>query len=426
LALLEPQRERIEQRGQSCARAACLRLCVERWNSRRLDFTVSLSALKSRLDRRGWAIVVVLAALVLVPAPLLPPEALVDAVEALLGRGRGAAYLVAVIGIHAVFYGALGVAASLAVERARSARHAWLQWLLVPLLVVALAVLIRSLKLGHVPMLENAVVPMGACAVGTLVGSSLRRHGWVSTLVATSVLALALVFLHWPGLAQGPRYRTEALLRRLVGARSTLPAGDARFGRLVQLAFAAPPDSKSVDPVEHNSTALIALGIVMGHERLARYEGLDPDGDLVREAIELREGTTLGGRADWPRHYFVSAALTVVESPFLSDMGGLLKEELDALGKGTGFSFADLAADRAGTRFAQAATASTSAALAMQERLRAEFATADYFPPVADLAENLTVEQFRRDYDGVGSARYRAMLAEIDARLNGCAALRVE
>jgi hypothetical protein len=224
----------------------------------------------------------------------------------------------------------------------------------------------------------------------------------------------------------GPRYRIDALLRRLVAAGSTLPEGEARFGRLVQLAFAPLPDSKSEEAVEHNASALLALGIVMGHERLARYEGLDPDGDLVRGAVALREGTTLSGRPDWPRHYCVSAALTVVESPFISDLGGLLKEELDALGKGTGFSFADLAADRAGTRFAQASTASTSAALAAQARLHAGFATADYFPPVADLAEDLTVEQFRRDYDGVGSARYRAVLADIESRLDGCAALRVE
>ena len=379
-----------------------------------------------RPDGRRWPVAVVLAALVLVPAPLLPPEAVVGAIDAVLGRGRGAAYLLAAIGLQTVFYAALGIVAAFAVGPARSAGHGGSRLLLLPLLVVGLAVIIRSLKLGHVPMLANACVPIAACALGTAVGLSLRQHGWRATVLATGVLVVALGLLRWPGLAPAPRYPAEALLRRLVAAGPDLPEGEARFGRLLQLAFARPPGSSPTDAVEHNATALLTLGIVMGHERLARYQGLDPRGDLVRAAVALREGTTLRGRPDWPRHYCVSAALTVAESPFVSDLGGLLKEELDALGKGSGFSFADLAADRAGTRFAQAATASERAALAVQARLRAGFVAEDYFPPVEDLAENLTVEAFRRDYDGVGSARYRAMLAEIESRLDGCAALRAD
>ena len=62
------------------------------------------------------------------------------------------------------------------------------------------------------------------------------------------------------------------------------------------------------------------------------------------------------GREDWARHYALSAALAVLEHPLVSDAAGLMKEELDALTHGSGFSFGDLAADRAGVRFADAAT----------------------------------------------------------------------
>ena len=41
----------------------------------------------------------------------------------------------------------------------------------------------------------------------------------------------------------------------------------------------------------------------------------------------------------------------------------------------------------------------------------------------ADLPENLTVEQFRRDYGGVGRRHYRQTVNEIETRLNVCAAL---
>ena len=59
----------------------------------------------------------------------------------------------------------------------------------------------------------------------------------------------------------------------------------------------------------------------------------------------------------------------------------------------------------------------------MQARLQRGFAVADFFPPAADLPENLSVERFRRDYGGVGSPRYRQLTAEIEARLDACPGL---
>jgi hypothetical protein len=137
----------------------------------------------------------------------------------------------------------------------------------------------------------------------------------------------------------------------------------------------------------------------------------------------LREGTTLAGRADWTQHYTLSAALAVLENPLVSDAGGLMKEQLDALTQGTGFSFGDLAADRAGVRFAVGATGSEEAARALRVRLQRGFVLEDYFPPAADLPESLSVEQFRAAYGGVGTPRYRQVVAEIDARLDHCAGL---
>jgi hypothetical protein len=104
----------------------------------------------------------------------------------------------------------------------------------------------------------------------------------------------------------------------------------------------------------------------------------------VHRAIALRQGLTLRGREDWARHYALSAALAVLEHPLVSDAGGLMIEQLDALTGGSGFSFGDLAADRAGVRFAVAATRSEAAAKSMQARLQSGFAVDDFFPPVAD------------------------------------------
>jgi hypothetical protein len=143
---------------------------------------------------------------------------------------------------------------------------------------------------------------------------------------------------------------------------------------------------------------------------------------LFRAAL-LREGTTLRERADWPRHFWVSAALAILENPFLSDAGGLMKEQLDALTNDSGFSFGDIAADRAGVRFANAATNSEEDATAMQDLLQKEFIVSDFFPPVAGLPENLTVSQFRSEYGAVGSQLYRQKIIEIESRLDNCVAL---
>ncbi|MGH9867415.1 MAG: hypothetical protein ACREAA_04520 [Candidatus Polarisedimenticolia bacterium] len=365
----------------------------------------------------------VVLALLAVPAPLLPPQALAGAVQSTLGVGWKPAYLVTALALHAVLYGSLGMVAAFAVGPGTTRRARLLRLVAVPAALIALAVLIRSLKLGHVPMLSNALVPMTACALGAVMGLLFRQHGWRGLGVAAAILSVGLLWSFFPGTSQELNRGTEAHLRRLVAAGAGLPSGEERFGALLRAAVVPPSGPPPADPIEHNRAAILALGIAIGHERLARQAGLDRDSDLVRAAVALRPGTALREREDWARHFTLSAALAVTENPFLSDTGGLLKEELDALARGTGFSFGDLTADRAGVRFARAATASDRAALAMQSRLRDGFAADDFFPPAADLPENLTTEQFRSEYGGVGSKRYRRTVADIEARLDRCAGL---
>jgi len=370
------------------------------------------------------AATVVLVALMLVPAPLLPPLGLAGKLQAILGVGWKTAYLAAAIGLHVALYGSLGVVAAFAVEPGKSSRRHWLQLVIVPFVVVGVAVVIRSLKLGHVPMFANAVMPIAACILGVVLGLLFRQHGWRVTLLALAVLLVGLLWAYWPGVSSNLSRATDAQLRRLVESSTKLGVGDERFGTLLQTVFAPMPSASARrESVEHNRAAILALGIAIGHERLARFAGLDRGSELVRAATALRPGTTLRGREDWARHYCLSAALAVMETPFMSDTGGLIKEELDAVARGSGFSFGDLAADRAGVRFAQAATASESAAQAMQARLQAGYSADDLFPAAGDLPENLTIEQFRRDYGGVGSKRYRQTVGEIEARLDRCRGL---
>jgi hypothetical protein len=56
----------------------------------------------------------------------------------------------------------------------------------------------------------------------------------------------------------------------------------------------------------------------------------------------------LGGRQDLRLHFIVSLGIKVIADSGISFAAGEFKELLDALSGGSGFSFADLAADRAG------------------------------------------------------------------------------
>jgi hypothetical protein len=91
--------------------------------------------------------------------------------------------------------------------------------------------------------------------------------------------------------------------------------------------------------IEQNRSAILGWGIGLGDPPLARFVGLDLDSELVRRAVALSQGATIRGRKDWPRRYALSAALALLGHPLVSDAGGLMKEQIDALTQGTGFSF---------------------------------------------------------------------------------------
>jgi hypothetical protein len=328
------------------------------------------------------------------------------------------------VGSQSAFYGSLGVVATFALRPSPTLRGRLLQLALMPWVVVGMATIIRSVKAGHLPVWTNAVVPVVACLAGVGLGLGLRYRRWKETL-AVAVIVIGTTVWGLSGKPSSALSRATALhLRGLVAASPFPPAGDARFGLLLETAFAPPAGGAiSSGSVDHNRAAILALGIAVGDRGLARLVGLGEDTALVRQAVAAGAGATLRGRGDWAKHYTVSAALAVLEHPFVSDAAGLMKEQLDALTQGSGFSFGDLAADRAGVRFAAAATHSPAAAEAMQARLRGGFTVDDFFPPTADLPEDLTVEQFRRDYGSVGSPRYREMTAAIEARLDRCPGL---
>jgi hypothetical protein len=126
---------------------------------------------------------------------------------------------------------------------------------------------------------------------------------------------------------------------------------------------------------------------------------------------------TLSGRGDFPKHFIVSAALAAYAGEPLADAIGVYKEVADSRG-GSGFSFNDIAADRAGSRFGTLAAASPASARKLQDRLGAQVRESDIMPATYDLPEFMPEPEFLRRFGGVDAPAYRQMMAEIERRVD--------
>lgn len=194
------------------------------------------------------------------------------------------------------------------------------------------------------------------------------------------------------------------------GARETV-ALEQVLGALLRLAGERGGDARL-----ENRAAIVALAFFVNGKGLAAI--LPAARDWPR--VTPRQ-VTLGGRHDFAQHYSISAAIAASAGSPLADAVGLYKEIEDSKG-GSGFSFNDIAADRAGTRFGEAAVAAGSARR-VQARGAALSAT-DILPEVADLPEFMQAAEFQRRYGGVGGAEYRRMMATIEARVAQLPVLR--
>jgi hypothetical protein len=112
---------------------------------------------------------------------------------------------------------------------------------------------------------------------------------------------------------------------------------------LFQIAATRPADRV---PAE-NRAALLAVALYVNGEDPAR---VIPEGRDWRRPAWRR--LSLGGRRDHAQHFTISAAIAAAAGAPIAHVIGIYKEMDDAR-RGGGFSFSDLAADRAGTTFGQ-------------------------------------------------------------------------
>ena len=187
----------------------------------------------------------------------------------------------------------------------------------------------------------------------------------------------------------------------------------------VQVRRAFPANMAENATVESNRAAFIALAMFV----------VDPQvGDLADVTAAQVAACpvpvmpiTLHGRADWPKHWSLSAALAVGVGMHLSESMGEWKELADSLSKQssfqpgdpTGFSFVDLSADRSGSRIAKAAA---DGADPTNEARRLSIATEDRILPrvLTTQSDGMTNAGFVKHYGGIDDPRFARAVARID------------
>ena len=92
---------------------------------------------------------------------------------------------------------------------------------------------------------------------------------------------------------------------------------------------------------------------------------------------------------------------------------GLFKEIQDSRG-GSGFSFADLAADRAGTRFGELVAGGSPR---LRYALRSTLTDSELAPSLDGLPEPFSAADFEQRFGSGDNAAYRQVTTEIERRL---------
>lgn len=157
--------------------------------------------------------------------------------------------------------------------------------------------------------------------------------------------------------------------------------------------------SNAQTAIEENRSAIIAIN------------------DYVNALVNPPYAAFLYKRTDLAKHFMGAAALSVSINRLFANALGEVKELRDAQTGGSGFSFVDLAADKAGSRFGEVAVSSLQSARSLQALTAQIQNYSDFMPDPRDLPEHMNEEEFKRNFISMQSMPYLALVAQIDARI---------
>lgn len=280
--------------------------------------------------------------------------------------------------------------------------------------------LIESLKLGKLPVpafLANSLVNYGLTNSQTL----FDWHEFNKTVRNIRFEPRQLVITYqWrtdlparlSGILLSPQElsQIEFYQRRLAGLtqNSRTPIN---LTALIQPMFSAAKErSQNGEAIKENRATILVLAFYVNQKNLSKLISQSKTWSRPNwRTVKLKN------RDDLTKHYLVSALLAAYAGTPLADAVGLYKEIEDSKG-GSGFSFIDIAADRAGTLMGELAVADEQQARQIQSLL-ATVTESDIMPKTADLPEFIPEAEFMRRYGGTQGKAYLEMMAEIERRI---------
>lgn len=276
---------------------------------------------------------------------------------------------------------------------------------------------IAAAKIGALPV-PSALVELAINAGMRLAGYAqewqLARHAIRELRFEPARQRVVVSYVWQPALLE--RARSVAVdrdnLARLRSAQEMLAAmlDHQAPGSRVDLASVLGPllDVNGSDQRENRRAAIFVLAAYLSEKNIVALIPEAADWPRIRLTR-----LTLLGRGDSAQHFVISAALAAWAGEPMADAIGLYKELADAHG-GSGFSFADLAADRAGTRFGELLNRNDAR---LQTLLPDKLKDHDLAPRLNDLPEAISQREFRRRFGSTGSPAYQQLAAEIERRL---------
>ncbi|NOY43172.1 MAG: matrixin family metalloprotease [Planctomycetes bacterium] len=219
--------------------------------------------------------------------------------------------------------------------------------------------------------------------------------------------------------AQLRRKAKYKLQKNKTSSNDTLPASTNNDAATNSYVRQAALEAQRLKSNNANRAFLLALGIFM--DETATLRTLPPSSKFVRQVetdaerimhLQVLGAPTMRGRQDLVKHFFVSAFIVAMMGDQAAQGVGLAKELADAH-RGSGFSFADMAANQAGIIFAERLL---NGQLTLA-KVAQKFSCEAFLPPIDDLAENLSIEELKLRFGGTNQKSLQVELNRIEDRI---------
>ncbi len=165
---------------------------------------------------------------------------------------------------------------------------------------------------------------------------------------------------------------------------------------------------------QENYALILVLSAYVTGKNLASL--LPPKG---RRTNPLPRLILLHRRLDIAQHFMGSAGLAISGHRTLADLVGIAKE-INDIHSGSGFSFTDLAADKAGALFGKMAVKAEKTARKLQQVMSQATDESAFMPNLSDLPENLSAAAFKERFGDINSQAFLDIKGQIEARIAGC------